>query len=115
MRPGDSIRLITLKGKQMANRKVVVEVHGHKRVRYKGELVVEAPEDIEDEDILDAVLMHQDFLSIGWQEDEEGRDRITRDAEDFGPYVVRTGEPDQKTDITLKLKRTSTLKAFYGA
>ena len=73
----------------MKTKKVVVQLHAHSLVRYTGELVVEAPEDMCEDCIRQIIWSNANELpDPEWVQDEED-----------GLYTVYTDENDESPDI----------------
>jgi|688.fasta_scaffold330420_2 hypothetical protein len=73
----------------MKTKKVVVQLHAHSLVRYTGELVVEAPEDMCEDCIRHIIWSNANELpDPEWVQDEED-----------GLYTVYTDENDESPDI----------------
>jgi hypothetical protein len=98
----------------MKTKKVIVRVHAHSLVRYTGELVVEAPEDMCEDCIRHIILSNANELpDPEWvQDEEEGLHTVYTDENDESPDILPLLSADAVPSVRLKQGKDGSIRVL---
>ncbi len=96
----------------MKTKKVVVQVHAHTLIRYTGEVIVEAPEDMCEDCVRQMIWRNANELpDPEWVKDDEyGNYTIYTDENDDPPEIVGPAPSDAIPSVMLKEGKNGSIR-----
>ncbi len=97
------------KGRHMKTKKVVITLYGENHIHYGGDVVVEAPQGMNDEDIRGIIASNSHRIPVPkWREVDEWGFSVSDDS----PDIVGVADSDQEPSVRLTEDKDGDIRIF---